>query len=235
MIEPKPYDAALKADPQRKEDYYHFREMYRLWDEEKGYLERTDVGVHADAEFDELDYLIKMQGVKQAAAVLNYVNQYSPYKLQDDVQVVENNRVQYIGNIREIYVAFSPKDIENAKKPRYITMVGQQTDVIYHAENEFIYLIYSHTHTVKNPTYRVKSPRIILPKPSVMYHKCPLCFVEEKPLVGTVIGGAPKVICVDCNTILNDLFGAEHVKATLRLSSLTDAQREHIIGISEAK
>lgn len=218
-----PFDAEINSDPQRQKDYTSLKLMLKNWDVELTDMDSYFRHAETDEEAEEFEYASKRIPVKKSIAVSNYANRYAKFKLFDDVQVIENNRVLYLGQIRRVVVALSFKDIEKSKsiQPRDIQFV-HQTDTIYHIENEFIYIIYSHSHTISNSGYNKRSPRIIMKVPRVMHRFCPLCVTYDKPLIDTVIGGANKVICPDCDGLLKDMFGVDYVTNTMKFDKISD-------------
>lgn len=217
------FDAEINADPQRQKDYTNLKSMLKNWDDELCDLDNYYRRAETDAEVEEFEYVSKRIPIKKQKAVSNYAGKYANFKLFDDVQVIENNRVLYLGQIRKVVVALSFKDIEKAKSvnPREV-LFEYQTDTIYHIENEFIYIIYSHSHTINKSGYNKISPRRIMKVPAVMHRFCPICVTSDKPLINTVIGGVKKVICPDCDGLLKDMFGADYVANTMKFNTISD-------------
>jgi len=218
-----PFDAEINADPQRQKDYINLKSMLRNWDVELTEMDAYFRHADTEEEAEEFEYASHRIPVKKSIAINNYANIYAKFKLFDDVQVIENNRVLYLGQIRRVVVALSFKDIEKARniQPRDIQFV-HQTDTIYHIENEFIYIIYSHSNTISKSGYNKRSPRIIMKVPRVMHRFCPVCITYDKPLIDTVIGKADKVICPDCNQLLRDMFGDDYVTNTMKFDTISD-------------
>lgn len=238
--DPNPYDAAINADAQRSLDYKRFIRMCKQWDEEANYLQTTRRRCDTDEEFDDVDYLIQQIPVKKYTVSLRYTEKYSRFKPLDYVQVVENNRVQYVGQIRAIRIAVSYGEAElyraRARQKPNLVRVGDYENIRYFTEDEFAYIVYDRNVNYHAPPYRIASPCHIIVKPRTMYLKCPLCDVENKPLMDTVIGGEEKIICVDCDSTLNDLFGVEYVKNMMKFNDIrTLPAYEKICTISELR
>jgi hypothetical protein len=231
--DPKPYDAAINADAQRSLDYRMFCEMWESWSKDDKYLETIRRQCENDEDFDDIDYALKITPVKKTTAVLNYAKQYSRFQLNEDVQVVENNRVLYIGQIRNIIIPLTYRDNKKRYPKSFGTLaVGM---VEYFCEDEFVYTLYCETPQVQ-PVYRRESPRHLMPKPHTMLSQCPICEVPDKPMVDAIIGGVGKIICVNCDSILKDMFGEVYTTNILEFDKIPKLPAyDHIRRISESQ
>lgn len=231
------YYNKLEKDPQRLSAYQNYRNLFLSWENECEYLEDTYRRMNDDGDAAEMEYALKMIPVKKSAATHNYAKQYSRFQIMDKVQVVENNRVVNMGEIRDIGIMLSNDDYKRALTidPRPAVR-NTEDDIYYYMEDEFFYTVYCRAMERIHAPYRERSPLIIYPKPSKMYSTCFVCGGAHKPQQDIVVGGEPTVLCMDCIRALNDIFGDEYVRSRLTLGKIpTLPEHKFIQNYSDAR
>jgi hypothetical protein len=96
--------------------------------------------------------------------------------------------------------------------------------------DEFVYIVeFSAISVAKTktqllpPTYNpkaVKSPLLLLPVPARLLSQCPICKVNNKPLMTALLGGENRVICCDCYHIIKDMYGQRYTENSLTFGEL---------------
>lgn len=237
-----PFNELIQSDTKRKQDYELLRQIYVECANESAYVRQAKWV----ADEDNMIYLFERNiGIKYMAITTYYVNKYSQFNLKDMVQLTENNRVLAIGEIKHIEVARSSGQVLNHMSklsPNHKLLsqfslgklppdFGTKHKYFSFNDHEILYFVYSNTNKWKigESTYRIKSPLTMMLAPHKMISKCPVCDSQNKPMIDSVIGGKPKIICCDCNTIIRGIFGDDYTTNSLDYAGLQTKPEINII------
>lgn len=215
------YGTAFQTDLQRHAVYTKTMDLFKIFDSEFDDLENENRYSDTDADLGGMEWLIRGVDNKRQALSMNYAEQYSLFQIQEIVQLVYNNRVMGMGEVREIMLGESEQHLHEMLANRLAAgFTADGREIIYYTEYEFLYIIQCYPYPENGKFWLDKKDISIVVKPRVMYNSCPLCDVSRKPLVNSVIGNTQRVICVDCDNLLRDIFGNRFVTETLKYEDI---------------